>query len=236
MSLFNRYIEEIETLLLGYQKVELPYTKERTWEATQFPRFIMQKDAFLELGGGTSDALGVTVTTSTFPVNSGTTLIGKDLNELGGECPYVRITFIKTKNEKVGEQATYDNLKALDLQRYNLNVVGFMARASSFSLREEVRVSSKEVKKGLSFERIGNTLINEYLKQDDVEAVRIIFITEKLQNFASLSSIAHTVVNAQNALNHVFDNVVLDCKSCTLKPICDEVEGMRESHFNALKK
>ncbi len=236
MSLFNRHIEEIETLISGYPKTEFSYDENKTWETTRFPQFIMQKDSLVELGGGSLDAVGVTVTTSTFPLKNGIMLVGKDLKDLKGERPYARITLIKTKGNAGNEQATYDGIKDLDRVRYDVNVVGFMARASSLSLREEVRASKNDVKKGLSFERVGNALINEYLKVKNVEAVKIIFVTEEKVDFNALHRTAKTVVDAQNALNHLFDNIVLDCKSCTLKPICDEVEGMRESHFNAFKK
>ena len=37
-------------------------------------------------------------------------------------------------------------------------------------------------------------------------------------------------------LTHILDGMATDCRSCNLKPICDEVEGMRELHFKQAKK
>ena len=34
-------------------------------------------------------------------------------------------------------------------------------------------------------------------------------------------------------LNHIMNSVNFDCNTCNLKPICDEVEGMRELHFKS---
>ncbi len=236
MSLFNTYIEKINGILALYEKVEWEFDANNVWETTKFPRFILQKESSAELGGESLDALGITVTTSTLGFESGTVLIGQDLKDLKGNVPFTRITLIKTKSKSADEQSNYDTIKGLDYLRFNVNVVGFMSRASSINLREEVRVSKKEIKKGLTFEKVGNTLVNEYLKLENVEKVKVIFITKKTGDFGALKEIANTVVKAQDALNHVYDNIVLDCKSCTLKPLCDEVEGMREEHFRAVQE
>ena len=33
------------------------------------------------------------------------------------------------------------------------------------------------------------------------------------------------------AIDHIFKNLTKDCKACSLKQICDEVEGMKELRF-----
>lgn len=51
----------------------------------------------------------------------------------------------------------------------------------------------------------------------------------------TLAALAETIRSTTDALNHILDDVLLDCKSCNLKPICDQVEGMRELHFSRQK-
>ena len=74
------------------------------------------------------------------------------------------------------------------------------------------------------------------MKYDTVEKVRVVFITGDFRDFDKLREIAGKIKAAQNALNHIFDNIVVDCKNCNLKPVCDEVEGMRELHVGMAKK
>ena len=37
-------------------------------------------------------------------------------------------------------------------------------------------------------------------------------------------------------LTHILDGLPTDCGHCSLKPVCDEVEGMRELHLGKKKK
>ncbi len=235
MDLFDSYIASIDTLLGGYPSRRFAYCKDKDWEVKEFPGFIMQKESKLELGGGDCASLGVSVTSSTIDISNETLLIGDDLDTLNGNVPFIKIVFIKTKNIEGGEQEIYNAIKQMEYTKYNVNIVGFMARASSINMREEVRVSKKDVKKGLSFERVGNTLINHYLDNDNVEAVKIVFITKDIKEFDDLCKIARTITNAQDALNHIMDNVIIDCNHCNLKTICDEVEGMRDMHIASVK-
>ena len=66
-------------------------------------------------------------------------------------------------------------------------------------------------------------------------AAKIVFVTDSRLNFDELTAQAEKISALTKALNHIFDNVLVDCKNCNLKPICDEVEGMRELHLNMVK-
>ena len=101
---------------------------------------------------------------------------------------------------------------------------------------EQIRVSKKAVKNGVTFSDYGSSLIKAYLKFPMVKSVQIIFITD-FDRFNELGMICDKVRQTTDALNHILDNVLLDCNTCNLKSICDEVEGMKELHMkNAAKK
>ena len=110
-----------------------------------------------------------------------------------------------------------------------------MTRASALSMREQLRVSKKAVKSKVSFADLGNALIDEYLKNPIVKSVQVIFITE-FDDFHALLMLADKIKSTLSALNHILDNVIFDCSTCNLKPICDEVEGMKELHMKKAKE
>ena len=104
-------------------------------------------------------------------------------------------------------------------------------KTSSESLRVQKKKKKKAIKQGISFEKIGNALIDRYLENKFVRCVRIIFITDKSADYSSLYRIAVKNNEITKTLNHALNHINFDCNSCNLKPICDEVEGMRELHF-----
>ena len=60
--------------------------------------------------------------------------------------------------------------------------------------------------------------------------MRVIFVTdgelvEKLKPFAG------KVDDITKTLTHILDGLPTDCGHCSMKPICDEVDGMRELHL-----
>ena len=101
-----------------------------------------------------------------------------------------------------------------------------MVRVSAQSNQEQIRLSKEALKKGISFAKVGSL----YVKN-----VRIIFITEKavveklLPNADKVDAITKT-------LTHILDGMPTDCGHCSMKPVCDEVEGMRELHLGKKKK
>ena len=45
-----------------------------------------------------------------------------------------------------------------------------------------------------------------------------------------LDGLAARTNKITGALNHILDDVDMDCKACEWKPVCDEVEGLKEMH------
>lgn len=111
-----------------------------------------------------------------------------------------------------------------------------MLRLSPQSKREQIRISKKAVADGLSLKNIGFGFIEQYKKNPAVKAVKIIFITEKDFEYKKLKTMSEKAFKITESLNRIFDGLELDCNSCELKAICDEVEGMKELHFGKEKK
>ena len=105
-----------------------------------------------------------------------------------------------------------------------------MIRASAFSNREQARVSRKALERGLTFEQVGNLFIRQYRRSRFVRAAKVIFITLPQAPYRDLDSLAARTDKITGALNHILDDVDMDCRACEWKPVCDEVEGLKEMH------
>ena len=161
-------------------------------------------------------------------------LQGLDLDKIKTDSPFGKFVFIQIENFE-NEQDTFNNIKELEALRYHLSVDGFMTRASAFNMREQIRVSKKAIKSGVTFGDYGHALLKEYLKISYVKSAEIYFVTN-FDEFEYLNSAAKKISQTTSALNHIFDNVMFDCSTCNLKEICDEVDGLKELHLKNVKK
>ena len=96
---------------------------------------------------------------------------------------------------------------------------------------ENIRVSKSALSQGLNFQKAGSVLAEKYKENDADKAVQIVYITDKSVDFKLLEKLAAKNYDITETLNHIMQNIKFDCAACNLKPICDEVEGMRELHF-----
>jgi len=107
-----------------------------------------------------------------------------------------------------------------------------MMRISAANGREPVRINRKDLTEGLTFSKAGSHFLKAYHTQKEVLAVKVIFITLKDFPYTELSSLIHQTDIITNSLDLLSKNLKMDCTVCNLKPVCDEVEGMKELHFS----
>ena len=105
-----------------------------------------------------------------------------------------------------------------------------MVRVSAQVNEEQVRVSKKAVKAGIRFLYVGGTYIRKYKALPGVKHVRVIFITDPAL-VGELKPLAGKVDAITKTLTHILDGLPTDCGHCSMKSVCDEVEGMRELHL-----
>lgn len=142
-----------------------------------------------------------------------------------------RITVLRTEDiTKDGEQAAFAIIKGIETKKYGVYPEGYMIRASAFSNREQARVSRKALERGLTFEQVGNLFIRQYRRSRFVRAAKVIFITLPQAPYRDLDGLAARTDKITGALNHILDDVDMDCRACEWKPVCDEVEGLKEMH------
>jgi CO dehydrogenase/acetyl-CoA synthase beta subunit len=217
------------------------YNPDKTWEDVGGNQLIMMKESAYELGGDNKPAVNYAcISSDDYVTEDEIWVYGKDLNEISGSVSFARIVLVKVDSLKgEGEEDTEPLFRAIqdiDFVKYHVYPKGYMIRSSSDSFREQVRVSKDAVKKGISFEQVGNSYIKEYKKNPNVLAVRVIFATVDDADYAEMRKDAKKVRDITKTLSKILEGMATDCHSCSLKEICDEVEGLKELHFGKEKK
>lgn len=230
MEIFDTLIKEASEIIKPYSKTEYSYEKENSWEDVGHNQVILQKETLFEL-----DGVGFNLLTSSH-IDDGIEVIGKELQEIKQDVKFARICFIEFE-EGEETQKTYNLIRKIEYAKYHFFPDGYMIRTSAKAHKESVRVSKNAVKKGISFQKVGNLLINKYKENPAVKGVKVVFVTENTVDFSLLEALSRKNHEITETLNQVMNNLTFDCDTCNLKAICDEVEGMRELHFkNAIGK
>ena len=236
MKLYDKIINEtLDSLNEPYAgKVKkYPYSGNTAWKDVGNSEFIMQRDAALEIGGGGLPSVNYTlVTTSGIVTEDEIVVCGSDINEIKGDCAFARIVILETGDlgEDSDQEKAFQAIRNLEFVRYHVFPEGYMVRVSAQSNQEQIRLSKDALKKGISFSKVGSLYIKKYKEVPEVKNVKIVFITEKalveklLPNADKVDAITRT-------LTHILDGLPTDCGHCSMKPVCDEVDGMRELHL-----
>ena len=235
MKLYDDVILDLENLLKNFQGQELEI-KETLWPDSGKKNMVLRTDMAFELGGNESQlpALGGTAVTSNpdFIKKDEIILYGVDLQNIDEELPYARLALCRVEEDSMGEgEKLYKAIKNLEYVRYHVNPEGFMTRVSSLQNRESVRVSKEAIKKHISFSDVGSLMLNSLHKDPKVLNARVIFINLKDFPYEKLSSLIKRSDSITKTIDHIMSSSLMDCNTCSLQKICDEVEGMKELHF-----
>lgn len=236
MELYNEVIRETKGLLEGKPLQSWVYDSSAAWPDAGVSELVLGRDAAFELGGSEKPALHYTcVTTSSDLVDRDQVLLwGPDLRELRADAPYARIALLRVgdiESDDGDDTVAYNAIKDMEFVKYHVFPKGYMLRISTEDNREQVRVSRKALEAGMSFYRVGCDFIRCYRKNPNVLGVKLIFITAPDGPYKALAACGRRSVEITRTLCTILDGLPMDCSACNLKPICDEVEGMRELHF-----
>ena len=236
MELYNELIRETEGLLRGRPLRSWDYEASRAWPDAGASELVLGRDAAFELGGGGQPAAQFTaVTTSPSLVERDQVLLwGPDLPQLRGDSPYARIALLRVgdiESDDGDDTVAYNAIKDMEFVKYHVFPRGYMLRISTENNREQVRVSRQAIRERVSFYRVGCDFIRRYRENPHVLAVKLIFLTAPDGPYGALADLGRRSTEITRTLCTILDGLPMDCSACHLKPICDEVEGMRELHF-----
>ena len=233
MELYNSLIGETKALFEKLPRKAWDYNPKGAWASNDSSELVLQKDAAYELGAsGKGSANFVLFTSSSDLVDKDQVILcGKDLKEIKGDCDFARIVLLRIGVLDDDDEAVYRTLRDIEFAKYHVYPQGYMVRISPESYREQVRVSREAVRKGISFQALGNSYITEYKKNPNVINATVIFLTDPAADYAAFKALAKKSADVTGTLTHIFEGLPTDCSVCALKDICDEVEGMKELHF-----
>ena len=234
MDLFNSYINE--TLeQLGAPKQKWAYSERDAWKDTGASELVMMKDAAYELGGSGKAAVNFTCVTDDHSLVTGDEILlyGPDLKDIKADSTFARIVFLGVKEISKDEQEAFNTIQNMEFVKYHVFPEGYMNRVSPESYREQVRVSKQAIRKGISFKSVGADYIKQYHTNPNIQSVKIIFVTDPSVDYAKFTETAKKVNEVTKTMNKILEGLPedLDCASCSFKPVCDEVEGLKELHF-----
>lgn len=229
MNFFDNLIDDFYGSVSSFGNKDYPYSIKNKWQDLGQNELVMQRESAYEL-----DGIGFNLITSK-NIENKITVIGDDLGQISENRKFARISVISI-DDIADEQKAYDIIRKIEYVKYHFFPKGYMIRTSSRSHKEVVRLSKSALNQSITFEKIGNLLIDKYKANPVVKSVHIFFITDKSIDYNMLEALAVKNHSITETLNHIMNNVNFDCSSCNLKPICDEVEGMRELHFKAAEK
>ncbi len=230
MKLYEEQRKKIYSLLEKLPCTCRDYSPDDCAVLTEKNRIIFRNETAFELGSmGLPSVCSVLFTDAT-NVCDGVSIYGKDLCELNGDSPFAHITEIGFNTSELVEP-DYEALKDIEFSAYRLATENYSVQVAPLSEREQVRVGKNALKSGLSFYNIGCAYIEEYKKNPLVKTAHITFVTAAEFDYISMSMLAKKIRKITGAVTSRFGNQALDCASCSMKAICDEVDGLRELHF-----
>lgn len=233
MKLYDEIIATCQNLLVQEAGQSLSVGPV-TWPKVSDRSMILRSDMAYELGGEHLPAIGCTLVTDApalVPADR-LTLIGRDLPRIQADSPYARIALIRVGKETLGEgPALYRAIRDLEHTRYHFYPLGFMMRISASHQKESVRIAKQALKDGLTFQKTGNQMILAFHENPCVEAVHLFYVTQETFDYQALARCAREAERITKTIDHIAQTSLMDCRSCGLQKICDEVEGLKELHF-----
>ena len=238
MELYNSLIKDSLALLEKGSPKIWEYSEGGCWTDIGSSELVMQRDAAFELGAaGKGSANYVLFTSDPGLVSKDQVLLyGPDLREIKGDVDFARIVLLRVGVLDDDNEKVYRILKDIEFAKYHVYPEGYMVRMSPENYREQVRVSKQAIRRGISFRSIGNSYIKAYKKDINVLNATVIFVTAPGYDYSVMKDTAKKANDITNTLTHILEGLPTDCSVCSLKGICDEVEGMKELHFGVGEK
>ncbi len=237
MKLYDKLIKDTMDTLGGAAgdvlKNSYLYDGINIWKDQESSEFIMQRDSAMEIGAGGEPSVNYTLVTTSGKLTQDEVLVyGNDIDKIKKDTAFARIVILETDDlgEEIDQEKAFQAIRNLEFVRYHVFPKGYMVRVSARSNQEQIRISKEAVKGGISFYKVGGLYIKKYKEIPEVKNVKIIFVTDR-NLVEKLMPNADKVDAVTRTLTHILDGMPTDCGHCSMKAVCDEVDGMRELHL-----
>lgn len=239
MRLFEHQFAQLDDVFAGYQGVpEISCFDWKAWPRKTHGALVLEQDTAVELGGERNSSFSAILwTDDASRIHDGQiSCYGPELRQIAGADgdPIVGACFGKIIliQAEFPEEEIYSCYEKLERIRFRQNLSGYMLRSASQRDREWVRVSREAVRNGLSFQILGSELIHDLRENSDVKKAEVIFCTDETL-LRQLKPVCDKCNEIIHALNKIYDNIPMECGSCSLAALCGEVEGLKKIHEKA---
>ena len=224
------------------------------WPVADRNPFIMERDTAAELGGYPKESINLILSTSgglpvegihligvTGKANSGRTggMHGDRTGDQAGDRTggkiipaghqsFGKIVFLQT--EEIPEDEIYDFQQRVQLADLRLQLRDVMVRSSSRQYLLNLRVGKKAIGDGFDLEILARTIHAHFQNIPKVKDAAVVLIAGDSPLYRQLMPAAERVREITAALNTMFEGIEMDCGSCSMSPVCDEVEDLRRLH------
>lgn len=233
MNIFDGIIDEILKITAEYHQISYEYKIAKNF-IEESNQFFFKNDIGIALGGEQKFGLSSTLVTSNLNyVKTDTiTIIGKELSDLEKTTDYARIVIAEIDDSKYkSSNDIYQLVRKIDYARYHFNLKGVMLRASSMNKKESLIINKTSLKNEIKLQDIAEYMINIYKKNSAIKKVHLIFINQNNFPYNKLEDICEKSENITKALDHLANNIKMDCHSCSLQVVCNEVEKKVKEDF-----
>jgi CO dehydrogenase/acetyl-CoA synthase beta subunit len=206
------------------------------------PGIVLRGDTFAELGSPDTGSCALPLWTDdpSLIQDGRIRLIGPGIQESpGASLPFAQVVVAGGKELGEEEHATLEQC-----QYVSDRVEGYMIR--SMPGRMWSRISKEVAGKGFDFDVLGSALISIFKSEmPKIEAMEVLFVTTGKEDLEPLNAIAVQIetigkyIEKKTWLAKGFDlecTMGVDCKSCTDKPVCDDVRDVVKIRKRRTKK
>lgn len=186
------------------------------------PAIVLSEDMWLELGNpATASTTPALVTERLDLLDDGAiTLIGPDIPEANGSIAFAQVLLIASSDIQD------EDFRKINSLQYELNLDGYMIKAVPSSLNIWSRVHRKSVKKGFTFNVLGQALFDSYREQFNIQSMEILFITSSKEDVEELKDLHYKVIRILGAMNKMMEEMSFDCSSCEYLDVCGDVRQL----------
>lgn len=243
MKIFDEYIKQAAELILPLIDsdrglMDVPY-EGPLWPIEEKTPFIMERDTAAELGGYPKESVNLILSTSSKIPFEGVKILGRpeDIDAVregkGAHLSFGKIVMLKVSG--VEDDDIYDYQQNVQMADIRLRLRDVMLRTSSQQFFTNLRIGRKAAAAGFDLPIMGRTVREHFLSVNHVEEAAVILIVGDSDLYKELLPAAENVKKITVALNTMFEGIDMDCGSCSMSPICDEVDELRKLHKNIKK-
>ncbi len=236
MNLFDRQIQIIKDLLEKCEKPTIINDTQPNWEKVDKNPFLMSRDTAIEMGGypkKSANLLAFTSNNALIPEGRVSIYGDQSLYNDKNKCiSFGKITLLQIKD--IETEMMYDTLKEIEFLEYKLHLKNLMIRSSAEKSLINMRVGKNAFASKNTLAMLGEAYSKCFESHDMVLRAHTILLIGDLPIYKEISEISQTIKDTTVALNTIInDNLMVECGSCSLKVLCDEVEELREYHLGS---